>query len=474
MSTNRRLFSGLRLRLAFEFGLLALAFSFFSGSVFLNAERAILQLQEEQDVRERLALVFSEGPEDSYLKGAPLAGVEEIAWRTSPEASWQGHAIDWAAGDAAVHITSSPRWYGKAPVAMQLRGHHRHIEWRASVDMSTTADILDRTARLISFYLLLNALLLVLVGLTWLTRLVIRPVSNLSQTMASVRQAGDYRELPVTRFDELGELTRSFNDLMFRIRQGEQINAQSVEKLERAYHELSAVQEQLIRSEKLASIGRLSAGVAHEIGNPLSAISGYLRLLPQLEGAEAEEALDNASREAARIDAIIRSLLAFARSDDTEGDVVSVSELLTDLAYRLKTQPRFEGIDFELDVPSELPAVACGRGRLEQVLVNLCINAADAMRGHGTLLLRGFPVADRVILMVKDSGPGIPPEELRHIFDPFFTTKPPGEGTGLGLAISQQILSAMGGDIFADNHRDGGAVFRLELPMATVKQAGEV
>jgi C4-dicarboxylate-specific signal transduction histidine kinase len=141
-----------------------------------------------------------------------------------------------------------------------------------------------------------------------------------------------------------------------------------------------------------------------------------------------------------------------------------VDDTLSTLGY----QPGFRDLELQLELEPDLPAVAVPPGKLHQVLVNLLLNASDAMEGRGRVLITAHSQQQLVQLRVRDTGPGIPPQVMEQLFEPFFTTKPPGSGVGLGLATSQSIARGLGGELWAENHPDGGAVFVLDLPLATL------
>ena len=247
--------------------------------------------------------------------------------------------------------------------------------------------------------------------------------------------------------------------------------AGKVEELERSNAELAAARESLLRSEKLATVGRLAAGVAHEVGNPLGAIGGYAALAhTRLTSAggdpEVVDWLDRIAVETRRIDRIVRELLDFARPTRPALAPVALDVAL-DAALRLaRPQPRFRDVEVELAMPAGLPAVLAEEGRLCQLFLNLLLNAGDAMGGRGPLRLSARARAGDVEVDVADRGGGIPDADLSRVFDPFFTTKPPGEGTGLGLSICHAIVESFGGEISAGNREGGGAVFTVRLPVA--------
>jgi len=247
--------------------------------------------------------------------------------------------------------------------------------------------------------------------------------------------------------------------------------AAKVVELQRSNAELAAARESLLRTEKLATVGRLAAGVAHEVGNPLGAISGYAALAHARLGAQGGDAevrdwLQRIAVETQRIDRTIRELLDFARPAVPSLAPVALPAVL-DAALRLaRVQPRFRDVEVAVELEAELPPVRADSSRLGQVFLNLLLNAGDAMGGTGQLRISARAVAEAVVVEVADRGPGIREADLPRVFDPFFTTKPPGEGTGLGLSICHSIVASFGGEISAANRDGGGAVFTIRVPVA--------
>ena len=258
----------------------------------------------------------------------------------------------------------------------------------------------------------------------------------------------------------------------------------------------------LVRVEKMASIGRLAAGVAHEIGNPLGAINGYLHILrtAATESVEAADALSGLEREAARIDRIVRGLLDYARSKPRAATDVDLNDAVRTVVELLTTQGVMKRVELSLSASPEPAHLVGDRHDIEQAFVNLLLNAVEAMDGRGTLSIIVRPVSrpellsgsrrasdgssrplnppsprafrwlqsasgERFILVaITDSGPGIPDEDQERIFEPFFTTKEPGKGTGLGLAIVARAVENAGGAIWVSRSREGGAAFRMLFP----------
>jgi signal transduction histidine kinase len=276
------------------------------------------------------------------------------------------------------------------------------------------------------------------------------------------------------------------------------------ERLNRMTDHLLDAQSQLVRSEKLASVGRLAAGIAHEIGNPLGAIGTYVEVLRR-RGAEPEVVL-GLGREVDRIDKIVRSLLDYARPGNETRTRLDPAAVVRDAYELLDAQGAFRTVRPRLEITPTIPFILSRAHLLEQAIVNLVLNAVDAAPG-GAIVLGACPWGyqpDRAparrhtdperlafprgserrprrpgfaagelgaLLFVTDSGPGVSPEDRERIFDPFFTTKMPGQGTGLGLAIVARAVDDMGGVVWVDRAREGGAAFKMFFPAAPAEAA---
>ena len=260
---------------------------------------------------------------------------------------------------------------------------------------------------------------------------------------------------------------------------------ESINSLEKTNQELTQAQEEIIRSEKLASIGRLASGVAHEIGNPIGIVLGYLDLLKgaDLEIDERQDFIDRIEKEIDRINRTIRNLLDFSRPAKGEVKVVSVHQILTDMMGMLKPQPMMSDINVVVDQRAAQDTVLADPDKLKQVFLNIVMNAVDAMAGDvppedsegkqlsiATGLVQenrpqGSGTVARVHVDCGDNGPGIPAEDLSRIFDPFYTTKEPGKGTGLGLSVSLRMIADMGGDIKVNSELGKGTTLTVILPL---------
>lgn len=341
---------------------------------------------------------------------------------------------------------------GALRVVMRLKGN----------DAST------RRFRTLSFiYVGMNALVIAVFGLWLISRSVIRPVRALSDASTTVALGDFSRRVPVRGSGEVAELARAFNRMSEALEERELRIANQLLDLKRSNERLQHTQSQLVESEKLAGIGRLAAGIAHEMGNPLGAITGYVSLVLGSDALSDEDrkALEGLAREAGRLDRIIRELLDYARPSENRAEPVDVHSVVSDAVSMMSSQPTFKRVDIAVTAEEDLPQVEVDPHRLQQVLVNLLANAGDALGGEGKVevLLRAGASGD-VEIAVTDSGPGLDDEALEELFEPFFTTKERGEGTGLGLAICRRIVTEAGGRITASNAPQGGARFLVRLP----------
>jgi two-component system, NtrC family, sensor kinase len=237
----------------------------------------------------------------------------------------------------------------------------------------------------------------------------------------------------------------------------------------KVHRELEAAQSQLVHTEKIASLGRMAAGVAHEINNPLAGILIYAELLQRdLEAADPHrENLEVIINQTMRCQQIVNRLLDFSRQTLGQRKLFDVNDVIRRCVELISHQAFFHNIKVIQDPDSFLPQIVGDPGQLQQVFTNLLLNAADAMQGQGQITISTRPShqEDGVILTFADTGPGIPPEIRDKIFEPFFTTKPPGKGTGLGLSIVYGVIQRHGGTIKADSSPEGGTTFTIRLPL---------
>jgi C4-dicarboxylate-specific signal transduction histidine kinase len=283
----------------------------------------------------------------------------------------------------------------------------------------------------------------------------------------------DRRRMPTREFAELQDafdlMLRRFNDTRSAL------DGQMAEE-RRMREELQSLQRQVIRQERLAAVGQLVSGVAHEINNPLQAILGFAELLQmQADVSEVVKGdLRLIQKESARACNIIRNLAMFARQQPGEAAPVRLAEVISSVAELRQRRLESEQIELRVEDRSTL-YVSAVLTELQQVLLNFVVNAEQAILASGRLpgriTIRAFDVDGRVQLEVEDTGPGIPPDDEAKLFQPFFTTKPVGQGTGLGLSISYGIIDSLGGRIGYRSAAAGGAIFYFELPSTSAEAA---
>lgn len=346
-----------------------------------------------------------------------------------------------------------------------------------------TDDTTDRTAplvRLVAGYMTAFAVALAFLAYAALTRLIVRPIEGLASAADRVASGGRTAagvEVPKRGAREMAELGASVQAMATRLLADEAALRKKVDELEAASRRLTDAQTQVVRSERLASVGRLAAGVAHEIGNPIAAIMGMQDLLLEggLSEGEQQDFLRRMKKESERINLVLRDLLDFARPERAEpasgsgSPRASVAAAADDALALVRTQKSMKGAALDVRVAPE--HVACiAPSRLVQVLLNLTLNAADAMQEEPEakrhLTIASAVEDDRIRIDVSDTGPGIAPSIASRLFEPFVTTKEPGQGTGLGLAVCRGIVEGAGGTIELDAQYAGGARFVVRLPRA--------
>ncbi len=306
---------------------------------------------------------------------------------------------------------------------------------------------------------------------------VTKPLSYLVEGMKRL-SAGDmdYR-INVESSDEIGILAHSFNVMSDELKEYkekmENWTKSLEEEVQKKTAEIYKAQEQLINTEKLASLGRMAAGVAHEINSPLTGIVTFSHLMLKRtppENTQDVEDLNIIIDQAERCSKIIRGLLGFSRKTSSEKSMINLNTLLENTLTMVRHQSRFYNILFDLQMDGSLPEVNVDPNQIQQVFLNLLINAADAMEKKGKITLATRPVENNgsrfVEVEITDSGPGIPENIRGKIFEPFFTTKPVGKGTGLGLAVSYGIIKKHEGAIFIKDSPAKGASFCIRLPLA--------
>lgn len=296
----------------------------------------------------------------------------------------------------------------------------------------------------------------------------VRPIRELNRAVLAVA-AGDLQtRIRVAGTDEIGELSRAFNEMAasLAVSRAELTDANAA--LKGANLELRQMQEGLLRAERLAAIGQLAAGVSHEIDNPVGIILGLAELMREETAPDdfRYEDLQAIIEECKRCRRITGGLLGFARSSVGALGEVDLAQLVISTLDALRPQKLFKHVEivFQTQV---FPPLQVDADQIRQVLINLCLNAAQAMSGSGRLTVELARQDDSVIIDVSDNGPGIPPTALEQVFVPFYSTKGRGEGTGLGLSICRRLIEEHRGELTVTNLPGGGALFRIRLPLTS-------
>ena len=293
------------------------------------------------------------------------------------------------------------------------------------------------------------------------SRRITKPIEVLSQAVGKIAKGNFDVSVRIESKDEIGQLSNSFNKM------ADELNVRETS--------LKKAQLALVQSEKMAAVGTLSAGLAHEVKNPLSAVLGYAQLAKRkLNQPEAlEKHLDIIEHETRRCNEIIGNLMQFSRAEKGEFHEVSVNSVIEKSIGIVDHQLSLNGVTIEKDLAEDIPPILGIANQLQQVLMNLSINAQQAMGEEGgTVSFKSAVDADMVLITVDDTGPGVPDDVAANIFEPFFTTKKAGEGTGLGLSVTYGIIQEHDGDIRVTRNPNGGARFEIRLPTRAMRETG--
>lgn len=343
--------------------------------------------------------------------------------------------------------------------------------------------------RLLFFFALFDSFIVIGLGVYFLSRSITSPIRALTAAATRISGGSLGERVKVKADNEIGSLAGSFNVM------ADKLEAE-IKALERLNAELVSTQEELLRTSTLAAIGNLAAGIAHEVGNPLGALSGYLDILRRgaTDEAEEREVVSRAISELGRIDAIVRDFLDVSRPPKASETPVEINSVVTEAVSTAQAHPAFTGVKTEMRLAEALPSLMMDDGKLRQVFINLLLNAAESMRtvsgaktvvvstallkrqcdasGRMTALRRkddrflgkgGERVREFISVSFADIGSGISESDAARVFEPFFTTKG-ALGTGLGLFVSHSIIKAYGGDIAVSSGPGAGATFTVMLP----------
>ncbi len=379
-------------------------------------------------------------------------------------------------------IRNAPSCYNAA-----CHHHARSTPVLGVLDIRYSVDEMDRRVR--GNVLMITAFALGFVFVASLSvaflvhRLVFLPLHDLESAARSISSGNLQQQIPVRNNDEFGRLAGSFNAMTLALRNSraelEEWGHTLEKKVETRTDQLRIAQAEAARGEKLASVGMLASGIAHELNNPLTGVLTFSHLLrdKMADGSQEAEDLDLVIRETKRCASIIRRLLDFARDKPPEKKFSDLNQIIEDTEHFVERPAHLRNIEIILDLDRTLPQVWIDPDQIKQVVMNLLVNAQHAIDGEGRITIRtrhspqpkvlqpGAVAVPTVEFSVTDTGCGISKENLRRIFDPFFTTKEVGIGTGLGLSVSHGIVEAHGGAIEVESEVGAGSTFRVYLPL---------
>lgn len=423
-----------------------------------QASRYIQKLAEESAFS-RLTLldrngkpIFSAGREgsDQY---SPFQGLSKAADGSyiRPDGSGVVHLIT---------ITRDGEAVGKAALLLSLAPEKARL---------------NRSRQLLMAYFTLDFVLLLGLGSFVLSRIVVKPINRLLTATEKITGGQYGQRLNVSGSAELARLAAAFNEMASALSNKDRQVTEQMAALKQANSDLSRAREETVRTEKMASIGLLAAGMAHEIGTPLASIMGYAELSAgeQPDNPIIQDYARRITEDCSRIDRIVRGLLDFSRPRTLGGENADVRDVVFSACDLMTQQGVFNALNLNMEMDEGLLPARCDQHQLQQVVINLLLNSRDATPAGGTITVRAGREGAHIRLDVIDNGTGISDESMKHIFDPFFTTKPPGKGTGLGLAISARIIEGFGGRISAASKSGEGSRFSVWLPLARAEQGVE-
>lgn len=386
---------------------------------------------------ERQPIVAIGDAEDAlYWARAALASFKDVG--TNGVFEYSAGELDYIAGVAKTSI-------GNLTIVTRIS---------ASTAYLTARQLLDDLVLVGVVIILVAALLGVVVS-----RRITRPLERLSNAVRKIAK-GDFNvNVAIRSSDEIGELSTSFNDMADELKERES--------------SLKKAQHALVQSEKMAAVGTLSAGLAHEVKNPLSAVLGYAQLSKRkLTQPDAlRQHLETIENETRRCNEIIGNLMQFSRQEKGEHSEICVNDVVQKSVAIVGHQLSLKNVRIGTELADDVPRISGNANHLQQVIMNLMINAQQAMGdGGGNVEISTLVENGSLLITVSDTGPGVDADLATKIFEPFFTTKPAGQGTGLGLSVSYGIIQDHGGDISVERADSGGAKFVVKLPCRIMAQ----
>lgn len=330
--------------------------------------------------------------------------------------------------------------------------------------------------KLVAVYVVINIIIFTVIGLYRMIGLVVKPIERMVRISESYTVSDGARFSGSQVGSEFSRLSMALNSMLLRIELDREELRRTVSSLARANEELRQTQREMVQAEKHAAVGRLSAGLAHEIGNPLGIVQGYVELLrqPDLSSDDRRQFAERALGELGRIDRLIRRLLDFARTQPRRRELFQVQDVFEELQDMFAVQAQRDGVALRVESAGGLQLVG-DRDGIKQVLLNCLMNSFDAVEaagrtGGGVITVcacaeKSKQGSEVVSIIISDNGIGVGDEEVSLFFEPFYTTKGPGKGTGLGLSVSRAIIEAHGGTMDLSGEKGVGAKVVIRLPV---------
>lgn len=315
---------------------------------------------------------------------------------------------------------------------------------------------MEKKALLTFFGVTILGMILVLIVANFIADTIIKPLKNLAAVSKKLSDGNFFQQVTVQSGGELGDLEKAFNAMILALKERDRELRQQT-------------QEQLMRSEKFAALGRMAAGIAHEVNNPLTGVLMYSHLLLKSlpEGSTGRKDVEVIVSETKRCRELLKNLLNFSRESEPHKKPSLINDIVEVVISLISNNVYFEKVALVKDLAGNLPEIMVDANQIEQVLMNLAMNAAEAINDGGKIIMHTRLSEDgtQIITQVTDTGCGISEENLHKIFDPFFTTKEVGKGTGLGLAVSYGIIKRHGGQISVESRVGSGTTFTIMLPV---------
>ena len=403
------------------------------------------------------------------------------------------HTIPGADGRRRLEMFT-PIYNERSCSQAECHAHPAGVKVLGVLDLALSLESVDHEVASMKFRVLLvtgvEIALMSLFIIYFTRRFLSRPIEKLIEGTKAVSQMELDQPLNIVgSSEELDELARSFDVMRDRLRTAlGEINqfTQNLEtKVEDRTQQLKAAHQKLLQSDRLASLGQLSASVAHEINNPIAGVLNLSMLLQRMlkeDGVppsrieEFRKYLSQVTNETARVGRIVSDLLAFSRRSKPQRAPADLNKIVKMTLSLVQHKMKLSNVAVETNLREDLPAVACDQSQIQQVVLNLLLNAAEATQSKAERRVAVSTATDdgMVTLVVADNGEGILPENLAKIFHPFFTTKSEGKGVGLGLAVSYGIIEAHGGDIEVKSKVGQGATFTVSLPIEQPPQRSDL